>query len=154
MNERVDRDHITSIAAGIVSAYVSNNRFLADELAALIVSVHTSLTQLSRGDTKQERKARKPAVPVKDSIHEDYLVCLEDGKKFKTLKRHLNAIHGLTPAEYRRKWDLPHDYPMVSPNYAVERSEFSRSRGLGHKRLGYRKAVAVPTKRRPQESSD
>lgn len=147
MAERISRDRITSLAAEIVSAYVSSNPLPANGLAALIGSVHMSLAKLSGSDSEQNRKAQVPAVPIKNSIHDDHLVCLEDGKRFKTLKRHLNEVHGLTPEEYRRKWDLSLDYPMISPNYAAERSEFSRSRRLGHKRLGYRKPSVTDTDR-------
>ncbi|MFC3722069.1 MucR family transcriptional regulator [Neoaquamicrobium sediminum] len=139
MNEQNGREQLTSLTARIVSAYVSSSPVPANELAALILAVHASLSRLRARGRKQELDSRKPAVPIRNSVHDDHLVCLEDGKKFKTLKRHLNEIHGLTPEEYRRKWDLPFDYPMISPNYAAERSEFSRSRRLGHKRLGFRK---------------
>lgn len=153
MTARVYRNQTTSLAAGIASAYVSSNSLPANELVPLIVSVHMCLAKLSGSDGAHRQTSRHPAVPVDDSIHDDHLVCLEDGKKFKTLRRHLNETHGLTPDEYRRRWDLPFDYPMMSPNYAAERSEFSRSRGLGYNRRRYRKADASLEKAKRNETS-
>ncbi|WP_085464321.1 MucR family transcriptional regulator [Mesorhizobium australicum] len=136
----MERDQITSLTADIVSAYVSNNPVPAGELANLIGNVHKSLVAVSAGAQDAPAEPQKPAVPVKKSVHDDYIVCLEDGKKFKSLKRHLNVHYGMTPDEYRVKWGLPTDYPMVAPNYAAQRSELAKKLGLGRK-----KSVPAPT---------
>ncbi|MEO3389061.1 MucR family transcriptional regulator [Mesorhizobium sp. CAU 1741] len=141
MTEQGERDQITMLTAEIVSAYVSNNPVPAGDLANLIGDIHKSLATLSAGDADASVEALKPAVPVKKSVQDDYIVCLEDGKKFKSLKRHL-SVHGLTPDEYRKKWGLPADYPMVAPNYAAQRSALAKSIGLGRK-----KVAPVPAKR-------
>jgi predicted transcriptional regulator len=122
------------LTAEIVSAYVSNNPVPASELPALIASVATSLQGISGGaEIVAPADAQKPAVPIKKSVTPDYLISLEDGKKFKSLKRALSARYGMTPDEYRTKWGLPKDYPMVAPNYAVARSELAKKMGLGRK---------------------
>ena len=119
----------------IVSAYVSHNAMRAGELPDLINSVHLSIQQLSKEQATVEAKPpESPAVPVKRSVSKDFIVCLEDGKKFKSLKRHLRTHYNLTPEEYRGKWGLPPDYPMVAPNYAAARSSLAKSMGLGHQR--------------------
>ncbi|WP_421929781.1 MucR family transcriptional regulator [Neoaquamicrobium sediminum] len=133
MNEQVERDQVVALTADIVSAYVAKNPIPMRELADLIDSVHKSLAGLTSGADQEAVEPLKPAVPVKKSVHDDYIVCLEDGKKFKTLKRHLSVHYGLTPAEYREKWGLPHDYPMVAPGYAAARSALAKSMGLGRK---------------------
>ena len=123
----------------IVSAYVSNNGLPKDQLPELIASVHRTLTNI---DSKAS-ETLKPAVPAKKSIKPDYIVCLEDGKKLKMLKRHLKTSFDLSPTEYRKKWGLPDDYPMVAPNYAAQRSELAKKIGLGlSRRKGRRKAAA------------
>lgn len=132
MSKQVDRDLLRIVSARLVSAYVSKNPLPGDQLAELIEIVQKTLTKLTTVVVR--RPPPKPFVPVKQSIHDDFLVCLEDGKKFKTLKRHLSEIHGLTALEYRRKWDLPVDYPMIAPNYRAARSAFSRAKRLGFKR--------------------
>lgn len=119
-----------SVAADIVAAYVSNNSVPVAQLSTLIADVHQALQGL-RADTEIVSAPQIPAVPVKKSIHPDYLVCLEDGRRFKSLKRHLRSRYHMTPEEYRRKWNLPPDYPMVAPNYAARRSELARGMGLG-----------------------
>ncbi len=137
------------LTADIVSAYVSNNPVPAGELAQLIGCVHQSLQQLSNGSNKVEEQPQlKPAVPIKKSITPDYIISLEDGQKFKSLKRALSVRYGLTPDEYREKWGLPRDYPMVAPNYAAARSELARKMGLGKK-----PAQKAPAKRgrKPKE---
>ena len=113
----------------IVAAYVSNNPVQSSELSNLIRSVHATLQGLS--STAQEDVEVKPAIPVKKSVTDDYIICLEDGKKFKSLKRHLRAKYDMTPEEYREKWGLPYDYPMVAPSYARKRSKLAKQMGLG-----------------------
>ncbi|MDP1554447.1 MAG: MucR family transcriptional regulator [Hyphomonas sp.] len=117
-------------ATGIVSAYVRNNTLHTAELPDLIRNVHAALMGLSR-TSAPEPEPLKPAVPVKKSIYKDYLVCLEDGQKFKSLKRHLRSKYGLSPDEYRQKWGLPADYPMVAPGYSEKRSKLAKKMGLG-----------------------
>jgi predicted transcriptional regulator len=118
----------------IVSAYVSNNSVQTSELPALIAEVHASLASISSGGQQAPEQPLVPAVPVKKSVQPDYIVCLEDGKKFKSLKRHLRTSYDMTPGQYRQKWGLGPDYPMVAPNYAAARSELAKSMGLGQKR--------------------
>ena len=131
----METDTIT-LASQIVSAYVSKNSLQASDLPALISAVHQSLVKLGQPEAPAEAPADlKPAVPVKKSVTPDYIVCLEDGKRCKMLKRHLMASFGLTPDEYRAKWGLPNDYPMVAPNYAKARSDLAVKLGLG-KRAG------------------
>ncbi|MCO5163955.1 MAG: MucR family transcriptional regulator [Mesorhizobium sp.] len=144
MNEHVERDQITSLTADIVSAYVSNNPVPAGELANLIGNVYKSLLAVSAGGQDAPTEPQKPAVPVKKSVHQDYIVCLEDGKKFKSLKRHLNVHYSMTADEYRAKWGLPADYPMVAPQYAAQRSELAKKLGLGRKKSA---PPPIPAKR-------
>ncbi len=120
--------------ASIVAAYVSKNAVPASELPALINHVHAALMRVASGHGHANGEQLRPAVPVKKSIAPDYLVCLEDGKKFKSLKRHLRTQYNMTPEQYRDKWDLPADYPMVAPNYAAARSELAKQMGLGQQR--------------------
>ena len=119
-----------AVAADIVAAYVSHNAVPLPMLTSLIAEVHQALLGL-QGTQEPVAIPLVPAVPVKRSIYPDYVICLEDGKKFKSLKRHLRSRYDMTPDEYRRKWNLPADYPMVSPNYAARRSELARGMGLG-----------------------
>jgi len=127
---------LLGLTSQIVSAYVSKNSVQASDLPNLINSVHQSLATLGQPQAAVEPAAElKPAVPVKKSIFPDYIVCLEDGKKLKMLKRHLQSSYGITPDEYRAKWGLPSDYPMVAPNYAKARSDLALKLGLG-KRAG------------------
>ncbi len=112
----------------IVTAYVSNNSLRAADLPGLIGSVHMAISQL--GDSPVPMP-QTPAVPVKKSITKDYIICLEDGKKFKSLRRHLSSFYNMTPEEYRAKWNLPSDYPMVAPSYSATRSQLARDAGLG-----------------------
>lgn len=128
------RNDLVEMAADIVSAYVSANQVPPSEIPALIRTVHASLQQIAGSSPVTVVSAQEPAVPVKKSITPDYIVCLEDGKKFKSLKRHLRTKYSMTPDEYRTKWGLPHDYPMVAPNYAKERSNLAKRMGLGHAR--------------------
>ncbi|MBN9005240.1 MAG: MucR family transcriptional regulator [Rhizobiales bacterium] len=122
------------LTAEIVSAYVSNNTTPASEIPALIAQVHAALTRVSSGRADIPAEPAKPAVSVKKSMTADYLVCLEDGKRFKSLKRHLRTQYNMTPEQYRDKWQLPADYPMVAPNYAVARSQLAKNMGLGQQR--------------------
>lgn len=122
----------------IVAAFVSNNTVNADKLAALLQNVHDAVRALASGGTVLA-SGQEPAVPVGKSITNDYIVCLEDGKKLKMLKRYLRTQYKLSPEDYRRKWNLPADYPMVAPNYAKRRSEFAKQIGLG--RTGGRRAA-------------
>ncbi|MDQ8728556.1 MucR family transcriptional regulator [Bradyrhizobium sp. LHD-71] len=126
------------LTAEIVSAYVGNNTTPASELPALIGQVHAALVRVSEGQALAVTAPAKPAVPVKKSLTAEYIVCLEDGKKFKSLKRHLRTQYGMTPEQYRDKWGLPADYPMVAPNYAVKRSQLAKKMGLGQPRNGKR----------------
>lgn len=128
------RKELVEMAAGIVSAYVAANQLPPQEIPALIRTVHASLQQIAEGNADLQDASLEPAVPIKRSITPDYIVCLEDGKKFKSLKRHLRTRYNLTPDAYRSKWGLPHDYPMVAPNYAKERSTLAKRMGLGHTR--------------------
>ena len=121
------------LTASIVSAYVSNNSVAAADLPALIAQVHSALTRVSDGRESQV-DGLKPAIPIKKSITSDYIICLEDGKKFKSLKRHLRTRYKLTPEQYREKWGLGSDYPMVAPNYAAARSRLAKQMGLGQQR--------------------
>lgn len=122
------------LTAQIVSAYVGNNSMPSAEIASLIGQVHAALKRVSGGQTVPLAEPVKPAVPVKRSLSSDYIVCLEDGKKFKSLKRHLRTRYNMTPEQYREKWSLPADYPMVAPNYAVARSQLAKQMGLGQQR--------------------
>ncbi|MET0314246.1 MAG: MucR family transcriptional regulator [Hansschlegelia sp.] len=122
------------LAAEIVSAYVSNNSVSTADLPSLINEVHAALSRVSTGVAEPVAEAPKPAVPVKKSVNSDFIVCLEDGKKFKSLKRHLRTQYNMSPEEYREKWGLPSDYPMVAPNYAAARSELAKKMGLGQQR--------------------
>ena len=126
------------LTAEIVSAYVGNNTTPAAELPALIGQVHAALVRVSEGQIPATATPPKPAVPVKKSLTAEYIVCLEDGKKFKSLKRHLRTQYNMTPEQYRDKWRLPADYPMVAPNYAVTRSQLAKKMGLGQQRNGKR----------------
>jgi len=121
------------LTAAIVSAYVSNNSVPASDLPALIDQVHAALSRVLRGHGDVRGEPPKPAVSVKKSITPDYIVCLEDGKKFKSLKRHLRTLN-MTPEQYREKWGLAADYPMVAPNYAAARSHLAKQMGLGQQR--------------------
>jgi predicted transcriptional regulator len=122
------------LAAEIVSAYVSNNSVPAAGLPDLIGEVHAALLRVSVGTVEVPQEPLKPAVSPKKSVMPDYIVCLEDGKKFKSLKRHLRTQYGLSPEQYREKWGLGADYPMVAPNYAEARSRLAKEMGLGQKR--------------------
>lgn len=127
-------DNVVELAADIVSAYVSNNSVPANDLPSLISDVHAALLRVTSGSAVVTSEAPKPAVPAKKSITREYLVCLEDGRKFKSLKRHLRTQYNMSPDEYREKWGLPPDYPMVAPDYAKARSNLAKQMGLGQQR--------------------
>jgi predicted transcriptional regulator len=127
------------LAADIVSAYVAKNAVPISELPSLIASVHSALSQTARGAAEQPQEKLEPAVSIKKSVTPDYIICLDDGKHFKSLRRHLRTAFNLTPDQYRAKWNLPSDYPMVAPNYAKQRSELAVKTGLGQKRAASRK---------------
>ena len=133
MTDGVGKSYI-DLTANIVSAYLSNNPTPASEIANLINQVHSALLRVSSGRSDAPPEPAKQAVSVKKSINPDYLVCLEDGKRFKSLKRHLRTQYNMTPEQYRDKWGLPVDYPMVAPNYAVARSQLAKKMGLGQQR--------------------
>ena len=119
------------MTADIVSAFVGNNSVPASELPSLIQSVYQALNTISSGEETKIEAPKEPAVSVKKSISADFIVCLEDGRKFKSLKRHLRTKYGMSPEEYRAKWNLPKDYPMVAPAYAKARSDLAKQMGLG-----------------------
>jgi predicted transcriptional regulator len=121
------------LTADVIAAYVSNNPVPMLELPSLIAQVHQSLAGLSTASATAPTEVLTPAVPIKKSVTPDYIVCLDDGKKFKSLKRHLKTTFGMTPEEYRAKWNLPADYPMVAPAYSAQRSALAKKLGLGRK---------------------
>lgn len=129
----VDKEELLRMTAEITSAYASNNEVGKGDLVEVIKSVYQSLASLDK-DAAADRGPLVPAVPIKKSIQNDYIVCLEDGKKLKMLKRYLRSNYDMTPEDYRMKWGLPVDYPMVAPAYAKRRSEFAKEFGLGRKR--------------------
>ncbi|HNR76436.1 MAG TPA: MucR family transcriptional regulator [Parvularculaceae bacterium] len=129
------------LATDIVAAFVSNNSVSADKLPGLLQEVHDAVRALASGGTASAG-SQQPAVPVKKSITPDYVICLEDGKKLKMLKRYIRTQYGMSPEDYRRKWGLPADYPMVAPNYAKRRSDFAKEIGLG------RAGAAAPKRRK------
>jgi len=126
-----EKSEIIEMTADIVSAYVGNNSVSAADLPSLIQSIHRALSGVSGAPEAVEVAPKEPAVPIKRSIQQDFLICLEDGRKFKSLKRHLRTKYNLSPEEYRAKWNLPRDYPMVAPNYAKARSDLAKQMGLG-----------------------
>lgn len=132
--DEVKRADLIGLTAEIVAAYVGKNTLQSHELPSLIGDVHQALVQATSGAEPVERDDLRPAVPVKKSVTPDYIICLEDGKKFKSLKRHLRTHYKMSPEEYRAKWQLPHDYPMVAPNYAAARSQLAKKMGLGTRR--------------------
>lgn len=136
MEESQNKNELVELAADIVSAYVSNNTVVASDLPVIINETFDALSKASARAAEPVKEELKPAVPIKKSVTPDYIVCLEDGKKFKSLKRHLRTHYNLTPEEYREKWGLPHDYPMVAPNYAAARSALAKKMGLGQRRKG------------------
>ena len=134
MSDNPANGNFIELTAEIVSAYVSNNTVPAGDISSLINQVHAALARVSGGSVEVLAETLKPAVSVKKSIAPDYIVCLEDGKKFKSLKRHLRTQYNMTPEQYRDKWGLGTDYPMVAPNYAAARSQLAKQMGLGQQR--------------------
>jgi predicted transcriptional regulator len=138
MNDIDTSTDYIGLTVDIVSAYVSNNPVPPAELAQLIARTHAALTQIAGGQVEAKVPAvpQQPAVPVKRSVTADHIICLEDGRVFKSLKRHLRAKYDMSPEQYRTKWGLPLDYPMVAPNYATARSDLAKAIGLGQTRNG------------------
>ncbi len=130
--EKVSREDVLRMTTEVVAAYVGNNVLPASQISEVIGAVHKSLNALHGGGEIQAKPA-SPAVPIRRSVKPDFIVCLEDGKKLKMLKRHLLTAHNMAPDEYRAKWGLPSDYPIVAPNYSKQRSEFAKKIGLGGK---------------------
>ena len=134
MSDTHANGNFIELTAEIVSAYVSNNTVSAGDIPGLINQVHAALSKVSGKSTEGSAEPLKPAISVKKSITPEYIVCLEDGKKFKSLKRHLRTQYNMTPEQYREKWGLNADYPMVAPNYAAARSQLAKQMGLGQQR--------------------
>ena len=130
-SQHLRSDEILKLATEVVAAYVSNNPIPVSEVPTMIKTVHSTLGGLAGAAPGEIPTSQKPVVPVKRSVTPEYIVCLEDGKKLKMLKRYLRSNYNMTPEEYRAKWGLPADYPMVAPNYAAQRSEFAKKIGLG-----------------------
>lgn len=126
--------NLAELTADVVAAYVANNPVPIGNLAALIKDVHAALASAANGQTSAENTPANPAVPIRKSVTNDHIVCLEDGLKFKSLKRHLRTYHDMTPEEYREKWSLPADYPMVASSYSARRAELAKKIGLGSRR--------------------
>ena len=133
---KVTHADVLRMTAEVVSAYVGNNMLPAAQISEVIKSVFGSLSALQSAASESKPEPPKPAVAIRKSITPDYIVCLEDGKKLKMLKRHLRTTYGMTPDDYRAKWGLQADYPMVAPNYAAQRSAFAKKIGLGRKSTG------------------
>jgi predicted transcriptional regulator len=125
---------LIALTSNIVSAYVSHNTIVAENIPGFIGAVHSALNNASVHGAEKPKEELKPAVAVKKSVTPEYIVCLEDGKKFKSLKRHLRTRYDMSPEQYREKWGLPHDYPMVAPVYAATRSQLAKTMGLGQRR--------------------
>jgi len=142
--ENSSHDEILSMTTQIVSAYVSHNEMSGSQIPEVIRSVYATLNAQKSGEVAVSKTPQKPAVTVRKSITPDFIICLEDGKKLKMLKRHLRTTYGLTPEEYRAKWGLPADYPMVAPSYSAQRSAFAKKIGLGRK-------SAKPKRGRPKK---
>jgi predicted transcriptional regulator len=143
-----ENSELVELTAEIVSAYVSNNDVRPGELPTLIAEVHSALVRAPQGPAQPEPQPQTPAVSVRRSVTPDYIFCLEDGKGFKSLRRHLQSEHGMTPDEYRAKWGLRKDYPMVAPNYSESRSALAKTLGLGRKVV----AKAMPATTRSRRS--
>ena len=133
-DKTVASNDLLRMSVEIVSAYVSNNSIAVTQVPDVINTVYGALNSINGQTVSETSESQKPAVSVRRSVNPDYIVCLEDGKKLKMLKRHLRAAYGMSPDEYRAKWGLPSDYPMVAPNYALQRSAFAKKIGLGRKK--------------------
>ncbi len=129
--DAIDREEVVRLTADVIAAYVSNNELSPAELPELIRAVHGALGGAAGTEASPPAEKQKPAVPVKRSVTPDYIVCLEDGKRLKMLKRYLRSHYDMSPEDYRAKWNLPADYPMVAPNYSKQRSQFAKDIGLG-----------------------
>lgn len=143
--DNLDSSELLRMTTDVVSAYLGNNTVAASQISEVISTVHEALTRLNTEAGEPEAEPAKPAVPIRRSITPEYIICLEDGKRLKMLKRHLRTTYNMTPEEYRAKWGLPADYPMVAPNYAAQRSEFAKKIGLGRnavKRGGRKRKTA------------
>ncbi len=144
-HEHAGADDFVHLAAEIAAAYVANNSLPPAEIPNLLKSIHASLREISGKASSASPSAaeavapQKPAVPINKTVSPDHIVCLEDGQSFRSLKRHLGTAHNMTPQQYREKWGLPADYPMVAPNYAEARSEMAKKIGLGQRRRGKKK---------------
>jgi predicted transcriptional regulator len=150
-------DLLVGVTADVVSAYVANNPVPSDQLPSLIGSIHQSLFNLASGEKPATPEPQKPAVSIKKSVTPEFIISLEDGKKFKSLKRHLATHYGMSPSEYRAKWNLPSDYPMVAPNYAATRSALAKRLGLGRKPEATPAAPVVeqrPTRDKKREAAE
>ena len=134
MTDNVDRSELLTLTSDIVSSHVANNSVAMADVPSLIEQVFNSLERLGSNQVEEVSEKPKPAVPVRRSVTPDYIICLEDGKKLKMLKRHLRTAYDMTPEEYRERWGLAADYPMVAPNYAVQRRDLAKKIGLGTKR--------------------
>ena len=143
------RTDLLEMTADIVAAYVSNNPLPVSELARVIADTYAAVSKLQEASAPQPEEKSEPAVPIKKSVTPDFIICLEDGKKFKSLKRHIGTHYNLSPDAYRAKWGLPADYPMVAANYSAARSQMARAIGLGRKAAAAEpKAAPAPAKRR------
>jgi predicted transcriptional regulator len=134
MEDTMLQEDLLRLTANVVAAYVSHNTIVAEKLPDFIASVHAALSASSVQGVVEPKKELVPAVSIKKSVTNDYIICLEDGKKFKSMKRHLRNTYNMSPEEYRDKWGLPYDYPMVAPLYAKARSELAKNMGLGQRR--------------------
>ncbi len=146
MPENTKETKLLELTTKVVAAHVANNAITATDVPGLIVTVHQTLATLG---PEEPAPKPKPAVPIKQSVKPDYIICLEDGKKLKMLKRHLTTAYSMTPEDYRKRWGLPPDYPMVAPNYAKTRSELAKKIGLGRKperKVNARRKTKKPTK--------
>ena len=144
---------LTSLTADIVSAYVAHNAISGEKLPDFIGSVYGALSRASTQGIEPPKEELKPAVSIKKSVTPDYIICLEDGKKFKSLKRHLRSQYDMSPEEYREKWGLPHDYPMVAPSYAAARSDLAKNMGLGRSKAIAEAQLAVIVSPAPVEKA-
>ena len=142
MTERRDLTDIMALISQIVAAYVSNNKMNKDDIPSFLELVKRSLNNLNKNQPYSLRSTGEPAVPIEESITPDYLICLEDGRKLKILKRHLRKAYNMTPHQYRERWSLPANYPMVSPNYSKRRTSIAKHIGLGTRRKGQKKVAA------------
>ncbi|MBI2707365.1 MAG: MucR family transcriptional regulator [Proteobacteria bacterium] len=142
MTDTTESLDIMAMVAEIVAAYVSNHEMEQEKLPSFIQQVHQSLNRLNSKQPFFFSSRSEPAVPVEDSVHPDYIVCLEDGLHLKMLKRHLKTSYNMTPEQYRERWNLPSNYPMVAPNYAKRRSSIAKGIGLGTRRKGQKKVAA------------